>query len=148
MPVSHAGPRPRRSTHSRIGGAADRVANRGARPPRTRRSLLGPPLSSSSAVGSRNSPPTSCEHAVWNALREQLDEHTLRAVIDEGRSVSLEAAAQWEDGRVAVLLHVRSDAGVGDDSSGGDRLLQQAVVALVLIGVRNREVDKCVVKLL
>jgi hypothetical protein len=50
--------------------------------------------------------------------------------------------------RVAVFLHVRSDAGVGDDSSGGDRLLQQAVVAFVLIGVRDREVDECVVKLL
>ena len=37
-----------------------------------------------------------CEQAVWNALRAQLDEQTLRTVIDEGRSMSLEAAAQWE----------------------------------------------------
>lgn len=42
----------------------------------------------------------------------------------------------------------RSDAGVSDDSSAGDRLSEEAVVAFVLIGVRNREVDERVVKLL
>lgn len=50
--------------------------------------------------------------------------------------------------RVAVLLHVRSDAGVGDDSPAGGRLLEQAVVGFVLIGVRIREFDECVVKIL
>ena len=39
---------------------------------------------------------TACEHAVRDALRAQLDEQALRALIDEGRTMTLEQVVQKE----------------------------------------------------